>query len=1482
LGYGRIIPNYDNTGTGNLSGTGSGNAPGNYMLIAGNGTFTKLAQIYQSSTGTWKHLSDDGTFVLFDKVTGKLRYPDGVVVTYTLTNNRVLPTSIQSLNGNVITIAYKTYNSTTFPMRWAIDTIQDTLGRYVRFYYDSNAQLTSVTAPGFNGGSDRTLVQFQYQDITLSYTFDTSVFAVNAPSSGSTIAVLRRIYFPATGTGYLFTDYSSYGMIRRVSQRNQMTGSGGSVTDGTEIAYTDYNFPATTTESGVLSNVPGWTERKDYWQGKTDDAGSPSSSPTIYSYSKSNSGGTSKYTEIHPTSTQNPDVRYVVKTVDNSTSSSTYALILSEAEYMNSTSNPPVRISTFAYTTPSDGGIQLASITVKNEAGQESKTTFDYGSWGRLDDHKDYGFSSGGVFSLYRTTHYAYLNTTSYPAFLPRLQTEVSVLDGSGVTKAKRTFTYDTYTTTLKTYGSSPPAQTRNSAFDSTSYTLRGNVTRVTNWKDVGAGTTIIRDRQWDIFGNVVQQDVNCCDVKNTMFGSSTYFSLPDSVTDGTSGVSPYLTTSYQYDFNSSVTTQMTGPDGAVTSYGYDSAMRPYQTTQPTVSGVAATVVTTSPGKDAYGNDLPVEYVQTSYTEAGGSNKVVMSKVWFDGHGQAIRRGKGSGSSPTSYDAVQTVYDSFGRILKRSNPYAGGSDGIGSPSYWTVYHYDIGGRVIQVTAPDTSATQTDYSGGATVVDTDQVGRKKQTTVDGFGRLASVVEQNPSTGLLDATNYLTSYSYDVLDDVVQITQGAQTRNFTFDALGRMTARTTPEGGTEGYTYTDFDTPLKHTDARGVETHYQYDTLNRIKKVWYTGTGGSDDPTGSRPGLPTGVAALQDVDTTYVASGNGNGNVSAVTDYLDGSTPRGESYSYDAVGRVTSRTRYIDSTSYPVSYTYNGMSQVSVVTYPSGKQVRQQYDALGRLNNVDKVNTPTATYLTVSSGGYDVAWHLTQDTLGNGLTETWAYSSDRMQETGQTVANGGATLLTLTNGYSAVSGGMGTGTSAGNTGLLVSVSGSINSTSQSQAFTYDTMRRLVTATQSGVWARRYDYDRWGNRTGVWNATSGGTQIQSVTMVDANSDGVPDTNRVASVTAGGVTTNYAYNAAGGLTTDGNAYTYDAANRVATGGAATYTYDHENHRTKKASGGTTTRYIWDGDRVIAEYDGTGSLLGEYVYAGRRLVLRDVSGTLNYYHKDTLSVRMITDGSGTVVGTQAHYPFGDDAGTSGTATTKSRFTSYERDPETSTDYAVNRQFLYATGRFNRPDPMPGSSYHPTSYNRYAYVENDPVNATDPLGLAMPCDPFEPSDPGFERGIDFVSLDVYVGTARVRTAFFVGGNQAQVRLPRSVCYADQEADVIAYYGVSDPREMTIDNTGADTKLRPSLGSGEAGGMELLRKSWARPTTTTGIAYASIHVLSGFHTTPGATLEYTTGYREPRSPFPGQRYKDGADVKLTCSRTEGPMFDAFLN
>jgi RHS repeat-associated protein len=176
--------------------------------------------------------------------------------------------------------------------------------------------------------------------------------------------------------------------------------------------------------------------------------------------------------------------------------------------------------------------------------------------------------------------------------------------------------------------------------------------------------------------------------------------------------------------------------------------------------------------------------------------------------------------------------------------------------------------------------------------------------------------------------------------------------------------------------------------------------------------------------------------------------------------------------------------------------------------------------------------------------------------------------------------------------------------------------------------------------------------------------------------------------------------------------------GSTATYAYDQSNQRYKKVTGGVTTHYIWQGSQVIAEHNGsTGTSTVDYVYSGSRMIAKAAGLTTQYFLSDRLSERLMLNTSGSVTGRQGHLPFGEDFAESGSQG-KHHFTNYERDTESATDYAVNRQYSQSVGRFMRVDPYGGSNdvYRPQSLNRFAYVQGNPINATDPKGLNLAWD----------------------------------------------------------------------------------------------------------------------------------------------------------------------
>ena len=109
-------------------------------------------------------------------------------------------------------------------------------------------------------------------------------------------------------------------------------------------------------------------------------------------------------------------------------------------------------------------------------------------------------------------------------------------------------------------------------------------------------------------------------------------------------------------------------------------------------------------------------------------------------------------------------------------------------------------------------------------------------------------------------------------------------------------------------------------------------------------------------------------------------------------------------------------------------------------------------------------------------------------------------------------------------------------------------------------------------------------------------------------------------GTTRNASGNANGNLTTDGtNTYTYDSEQRLltATGafGSASYSYDPFGRRLSKTVNGTTTRFLYDGDDLLAETDSAGTLTASYLYGpGIDEPLRMVRGGITSYYPSARS----------------------------------------------------------------------------------------------------------------------------------------------------------------------------------------------------------------------------------------------------------------------------
>ena len=1075
LGFGRVVT-YD---VNYYSGTGK------LLLVEPDGTRRYLG----STSGYCACQTNDGSHIKYSGGLngGSLYRPDGTVTYFSNVNNRLLPTSIIERNGSFILIAYRPgvdeFGNPTGYSPYDIDYITDSLGRIIQFWYDATGHLNKITVPGFGGTAQnpvtQTLVWFDYETRTLGYSFS-GLTVENIPNYGS-VDALKHVYFPATGTGYLFT-YSSFGMAYSYSVRRGMDlhYNGGwppqpdpTILDGVESANVTFNYP--TTAGTVLTDAPAFSQR-------TETA--VNSPQGVYNYSTSTSSQTLTFTITRPDSTtvqltRSTDVSSVAngRLVKSEIKNGAASLAKTELTYVNDPGGSP----------------KVQSVTSYDDTSTPVKMDFDYDVYGNVTNKREYGYQISGSFQVRRRTHFTYRAANlGGSSLMPGLPTLIEVFDAVQNTNdaddipiAKSSYEYDNYSTMdgMEDYGGTATPPGHFTAYNS-SYTDRGNVTTSTQWTDIAVGATIQHMAKYDIFGSVVKAQVSCCQEKDITLSNDTYFSLADSEMSGNpTGV--HQITSTDYDFNTSLPASATDAGGLVTSFGYNAALNPSSVVLPTGASASAGY-----NYGSLSSTKTISYSDMGALAGGGFGPVtrsVTTTTYYDGWGRVIK------TVDPNNAQVNIGNDNMGRVVSRTNPFTAG----GTPGPATTFQYDLVNKAVITTLPGGNTVRNDYS-GSTITATDQVGRKIKRETDGLGRLIKVTEQDVSSGALTQE---TTYTYNLLDKLTGVTQAGQTRGYKYDALGRLLYERIPEqsatinDGTGTmwsckYTYTEFSAVATRKDARGVVTTYAYDALHRVWGIVYDTSGAP------------GVAATSQVTFEYTSWGA----VSSVTmpEYA-------ENYTFDSYHRPASLTRWLTSDpakTHTTSYEYNGASQLLKMIYPSGQQMSVNHDDKGRTQSLTYDPGAASGYLT--GLGYNIAGQVTGLTLGNGVAESYGYDPTRLQMTSQTATKGAASLMNLTYYYQASAGQMGGGSTAGNAGQLMAINNNstINGTAESAAYTYDNLGRLVTSNQTSNGAsaqRRFAHDRWGNRTGVWDATSGGNQIQAASL--EQSGGAP-TNRLQSV--------------------------------------------------------------------------------------------------------------------------------------------------------------------------------------------------------------------------------------------------------------------------------------------------------------------------------------------------------------------------------------
>ncbi|RYF01439.1 MAG: RHS repeat protein [Comamonadaceae bacterium] len=780
------------------------------------------------------------------------------------------------------------------------------------------------------------------------------------------------------------------------------------------------------------------------------------------------------------------------------------------------------------------------------------------------------------------------------------------------------------------------------------------------------------------------------------------------------------LVSSFQYDLRGRLTRVQRGDQATVYTY------RP--------TGQVATVTTPS------GYAITYTYDAAQRLTGWSDNRGASATYTLDGMGNRVAENVKDSQNQTAWQVARTI-NNLNRVESVT---VGGGVGTGAATAAaTSYGYDANGDLIRSTETVDGSTRNTTLG-----------------LDALRRVKSVTNAQSASAALQ---------YNALDAVTKATDfKSVATTYARDALGNATQEATPDSGTLTSTYDSLGLPQSITDALGRATHITRDALGRPTQIVHT-QGGATRTTVLRydlagadynaPGAPQAsighLSEIQDSDVTTRYQRDLQGRITAKTQILAGGS-RMVGYSYVPVGQ-------------------NGAGQIQHITYPSGKQLTHVYDATGQLTGMHWAGQPLVTGLAWNPLGQPTGWQWPGFASGPGgtqaLTETRDYttagqlagsallnltwdSAGRIRQIQQkhmlpgTAATPGIPQeATLTSAYTYDTLGRLTASAHNGGPNLVLPNGYALS---------DTI---------GPNAAGYSYDANGNRSQVHYslATAAGTSTLQRTYQSSSGtnrlSGYSQTSQAPGNSAQNTAVTYAHDGAGALTKRGdNHLHYGIDGRIAKAGlyadpshpqTVAYTYNLLGQRILKSDARITgnvgtpttqqTVYADDGigSTVLGQYRNQRSTTSaapagemdstEVIYlptaSGPMPIATEINGRLYAIDSDHLNTpRRLTNSQGQVAWQWLITGFGEVAPTKGNwgyvhsnssrnyseaINFDLRYPGQQWDEETGLAYNLHRYYDALTGRYIQADPIGLEG----GWNRFGYVNGNPLSDVDPLGL---------------------------------------------------------------------------------------------------------------------------------------------------------------------------
>ena len=738
--------------------------------------------------------------------------------------------------------------------------------------------------------------------------------------------------------------------------------------------------------------------------------------------------------------------------------------------------------------------------------------------------------------------------------------------------------------------------------------------------------------------------------------------------------------------------------------------------------------------------------IATHVINADGSE----GKSYLDKLGRTVRE------STRGFDGrwihKDTQYDVLGRVARTSEPY------VGSPQFWTtINHYDLLGRPLSSNLPGAATPANMRYEGYTVTSTTpvpkdhNVGLEKIEVKNVLGELVKVIDHDGAE---------ISYHYDAIGNLHNLIShgiGNEARLVTevvYDALGRKISMNDPDKGQWRYCYNAFGELTGQIDANGNATVMQYDILGRMvhRQDLINPTVSFNNTTGgcTITRRTTDDSIESNTNWTYYSVGSGIGQLANVRDSMSGYT---QSYSYDHFGRASQTTTTIEYGSQHTRHT----TQAKVEYDHLGRAFRS-YDASG---TVDGINSWKTGAVETLYNQYGYTERLVDAEIKSGQQKPY-YQVSNMD------VRGNATRVILGNGLAT------TRWHDPATGLLENITTTGLSVMQNldyrwddvgnleyredkledlrEDFYYDTLNRLVRSSINGQ-DKITEYDSLGNIRSKANVGNYRYGAECAASLNAGPHAVCST---------GDGVNYRYDNNGNMVADSLSnnglhggrnihYTvFDKPDVITrTNSQGTYTtkfaYGPDRARywkedTDTENKVTTTLYLGGVEQVIED---TGNVKVKRYIGGHLILIHDYANEdattvssfeENYLLHDHLgSLDLITNGNGATISDHDGMSF-DAWGNRRTAdwadvevpiedlldlavitnVTPRGFTGHEMLDGVGLIHMNGRIYDPRLGRFMQADPFIQAASDTQMLNRYSYVRNNPLNATDPSGFIIP------------------------------------------------------------------------------------------------------------------------------------------------------------------------